>query len=45
MVIFEFEDDLDHFYISTTNVVGKDKTHEFQIYEQLDAEMAFNLGA
>jgi len=47
MIIFEFNDDSSEnrevWWLGGTTVTGVDKPHVDEIYEQLDAELAFNL--
>jgi len=47
MIVFEFESDtVDNqklYFLGCTRCVGVDIENEKEIYEQLDAELAFNL--
>lgn len=49
MIIFDLESDTTVscdrvvYFLGTTEVVGKDRPHTSEIYEQLDAELAFNI--
>ncbi len=47
MIIFEFTDDISNgrviYWLGGTICTGADKQHESEIYEQLDAELAFSI--
>ncbi len=47
MILFELADDVVDgeliYWLGSTEVLGNDKEHQNQIYEQLDAELVFNL--
>ncbi len=48
MIILELSEDLGSrnqvvYWLGTTSVTGKDEEHTDEIYQQLDAELIFNL--